>query len=144
MLNNQINIGEVNFKQVFKIQSLDEKGNIKSELSSKPSKGNVFVSMVVSLVDNVGRIHFNSKELENIMKNIGFSKKSDKNIVFSFSRNFEKQHIDKAGRILQRDTFKVSRPKLTFVCVMIGEVNKKDIGTVDLEALLENIGYEKA
>lgn len=144
MSDNQINIGEVNFKQVFKIQSLDEQGNIKSELSNKPSKGNVFVSMVVSLVDNVGRLNFNSKELENIMKNIGFSKKSDKNIVFSFSRNFEKQHIDEAGRILQRDTFKVSHSKLTFVSVMIGEVSKKDIGTVDLEALLENIGYEKA
>lgn len=144
MSNNQINIGEVNFKHVFKTHYLDEQGNIKLEVSVKPNKGNVFVSMVVSLVDNVGRLNFNSEELENIMKDIGFSKKADKNIVVSFSREFEKQLIDDTGRILQRDTFKTGHPKLTFVSVMIGEVSKKDIGTVNLEALLENIGYEKA
>lgn len=143
MSNNQINIGEVNFKQVFKNQSLDEQGNIHLELSVKPRKGNVFVSMVVSLVDNVGRIKFNSEELEKIMKSIGFSKKTDKDISICFSRNFEKQIVDETGRILERYRFITDNANLTFVSVMIGEISKKDIGTVNLEDLLENIGYEK-
>lgn len=143
MSNNQINIGEVNFKETFKNQSLDEQGNIHLEISVKPKKGNVFVSMVVSLFDNAGRLNFNSEELENIMKSIGFSKKADKDIAVNFSREFEKQLIDEKGRILQRYTFKTDHKNLTFVSVMIGEVSKKDIGTVNLEDLLENIGYEK-
>lgn len=61
---------------------------------------------------------------------------------YNLWKRFEKQGIDEKGKIVTRMDFAASKG-LYFVTIIIGEVPKDEIGTVDLYKLLEDIGYVK-
>lgn len=134
MHNEQINKGDVSLKKsVMTRQSIN--GTVIT--SSIPAqKGKLLVSMALGIIKEGDAF-----DVHEALQSMGLKRIKDIPLSYNMWNKFEKQGISDDGKIVTRMEFSANKG-LFFVTIIIGEVPKDEIGSVDLYSLLENIGYK--
>lgn len=127
--------GEVSFKKSVMTKHFVNGCIVSSSIQAQ--KGNLLVSMALGLIKEGETF-----DVDKSLRSLGLKKEKDVSLNYNLWKRFEKQGLDENGKIVTRMDFAASKG-LYFVTIIIGEVSKDEIGTVDLYKLLEDIGYVK-
>lgn len=127
--------GEVSFKKSVMTKNFVNGCVISSSIQAQ--KGNLLVSMALGIIKKGDTF-----DIEESLRSLGLKKEKDIPLNYNLWKRFEKQEITEDGKIVARMDFTANKG-LYFVTIIIGEVSKDEIGTVDLYKLLEYIGYVK-
>lgn len=125
--------GEVSFKKSVMTKHFVNGCIISSSIQAQ--KGNLLVSMALGIIKEGEDF-----DVDESLRSLGLKKEKDIPLNYNLWKRFEKQGIDENGKIVTRMDFAANKG-LYFVTLIIGEVSKDEIGSVDLYKLLENIGY---
>ncbi len=130
-----INMGEVSFKKSVMTKNFMNGGTV--VLSIPAQKGKLLASMALGIIKEGEAF-----DVQEALESLGLKKEKDIPLSYNLWNRFEKQQITEDGKIITRIDFAANKG-FYFVTLIIGEVSKDEIGTVDLYKLMENIGYKK-